>query len=92
MGFKKSKAFIDSCPVLDDPALGLPGEVGEVLEIIKKSRRPGKYNQPIDKNKLALECYDVYFYLVRILGDNGLVMADAVLLGEEKLTKRFEND
>lgn len=92
MGFKTSKAFIDKCPVLDDPALGLPGEVGEVLEIIKKSRRPGKYNQPIVLDKLALECYDVYFYLVRILGDNGLTMADAVRLGEEKLTKRFEND
>ncbi len=92
MGFKKSKAFIDSCPFLDDPVLGLPGEVGEVIELIKKERRQGKYHQPIDLDKLALECYDVYFYLVRLLGVYGLTMSDAVRLGEEKLTKRFEND
>ena len=91
MGFKKSKAFIDSCPEFDDPALGLPGEVGEVLELIKKDRRPGDRRQPMDLDKLSLECYDVYFYLVRILNKYGLTMADAVRLGEEKLTKRFAN-
>lgn len=89
MGFKTSAAFINKCPVFDDPALGLPGEVGEVLELIKKDRREGERRQPIDLDKLAVECYDVYFYLTRILGNYNLTMADAVRLGEDKLSKRF---
>lgn len=89
MGFKKSKTFIDACPEFDDPALGLPGEVGEVLELIKKDRRPGDRRQVMDTQKLALECYDVYFYLVRILNKYDLTMADAIIAGEDKLSKRF---
>jgi NTP pyrophosphatase (non-canonical NTP hydrolase) len=91
MKFKKAKKFIDSCPMFDDSALGLAGEVGEVIELIKKDRRPDDRRQVMDKEKLALECYDVFFYLTRVLSQYDIDWNTAVKAGEDKLTKRFNN-
>jgi NTP pyrophosphatase (non-canonical NTP hydrolase) len=59
MDFKKYEDFCRGMPDFDDAALGLPGEVGEVLELIKKDRRTGEYRQPLDLKKFKAELGDL---------------------------------
>lgn len=88
MGFKKYEEFVKTMPDFDDAALGLPGEVGEVLELIKKDRRTGEYRQPLDKEKFKAECGDVLFYLTRLAYKNDVTLKEVAEYNVEKLTKR----
>lgn len=90
MKFKDYELFVKSCPSFDDPALGLPGEVGEVLELIKKDRRPGDRKQPIDKEHLTLELGDILFYVVRVAELYGIPFNDIPKGNKKKLTERFD--
>ena len=42
---------------------GLPGETGEVLELLKKAQRDQKDIKLVDKKELTKELGDVFFYL-----------------------------
>jgi NTP pyrophosphatase (non-canonical NTP hydrolase) len=66
---------------------GLAGEVGEVLEPIKKNIRDGR---PIDKVDLANELGDVLYYLTRIARHYGLTLDDVMTTNHEKLSARYE--
>ena len=88
MGFKKYEEFVKTMPDFDDAALGLPGEVGEVLELVKKDRRTGQYRQPLDPEKFMGECGDVLFYLTRLIYKNGLTLKEVAEFNKEKLLKR----
>lgn len=67
-------------------AMGLAGEAGEVLEVIKKHTM---YNNPLDLEKAIKELGDVMFYLEGLMGELG-VNADIVRNANiEKLTKRY---
>lgn len=88
MGFNKYEEFVKSMPDFDDAALGLPGEVGEVLELVKKDRRTGDYRQPLDPEKFMGECGDVLFYLTRLIYKNGLSLKEVAEFNKEKLLKR----
>lgn len=66
-------------------ALGLGGESGEVLELIKKAYRSG---QPVDRVKVAMECGDVLWYVGRLMDRVGLTIEDAANLARLKLTAR----
>ena len=50
-------------------ALGVAGEVGEVVDIVKKSHF---YNKPIDHAHLEEEIGDVMFYMVNLASYYGL--------------------
>ena len=67
-------------------ALGLGGEVGEVLEKIKKSHRDGV----LDVRQLELELGDVMWYLSRLANFHGLTLRDAIAANIEKLSSRRE--
>lgn len=88
MGFNKYQSFVEKMPDFDDAALGLPGEVGEVLELIKKDRRVGEYRQPLDREKFMAEVGDVLFYLTRLAYKNGVSLKEVADFNVEKLTKR----
>jgi NTP pyrophosphatase (non-canonical NTP hydrolase) len=88
MGFRKYQEFVESMPDFDDAALGLPGEVGEVLELVKKDRRTGEYRQPLDHVKFTAELGDVLFYLTRLAYKNGIDLKDIADYNVHKLTKR----
>lgn len=90
MNFNDYEAFVRKCPDFDDAALGLPGEVGEVLELVKKDRRIGDARQPLDKDKFLKECGDVLFYLVRLGYKNGLTFEEIVEGNVKKLSKRHD--
>lgn len=77
-------------PLYDDPVLGLAGEVGEVIELIKKDRRPGDRRKELSKDDLKKELGDVLWYLTRIASENQISLLDIAITNVEKLTKRHK--
>lgn len=67
-------------------ALGLAGECGEVVDIIKKHTQFGK---PLDDNKLKEELGDILWYMAIILTDIGSSFEEVMQLNQNKLEKRF---
>lgn len=66
-------------------SLGLPGEVGEVIEHIKKEIRG---DGPLDREKLKLELGDVQHYLCRIARRYGISMQEILAGNVEKIEAR----
>ena len=67
-------------------ALGLGGESGEVLDIIKKSIRD---EHPIDLEHLKEELGDVLWYVANIASATGIDLNDILKFNIDKLTKRY---
>lgn len=88
MNFSDYEDKVLKMPLYDDPVLGLPGEVGEVTELIKKDRRPGDRRKEINKDDLKKELGDVLWYLTRTAGTYGISLADIAETNIDKLTKR----
>lgn len=88
--------FCESTDVAKDPirqwtypqdmyyALGLGGEVGEVLEKVKKCHRDGV----LDVRQLELELGDVMWYLSRLANFHGLTLRGIIAANIEKLSSR----
>tara|TARA_B100001094_G_scaffold65503_2_gene61603 strand:+ start:12759 stop:13118 length:360 start_codon:yes stop_codon:yes gene_type:complete len=70
-----------------EAAMGLSGEAGEVLEIIKKRVYYGK---PYSLN-LADELGDTLHYLARMCELNGLTLEQVAERNLQKLNKRYSN-
>lgn len=68
--------------------LGLAGEVGEVVELIKKDRFQG---QPLDRDKLCKELGDVLWYLTDLAAQNGLTLQQVAETNSAKLRARYPN-
>jgi len=66
-------------------ALGLPGEVGETIELIKKELRG---DGPLDKAKLTLELGDVLHYLCRIAQHYDISLNEIMVGNIEKIEAR----
>ena len=64
---------------------GLGGETGEVLEILKKSVRDGKF----DKDHLTEELGDVFYYLTMICTVHKISLREVVDMNIDKLEKRY---
>jgi NTP pyrophosphatase (non-canonical NTP hydrolase) len=67
-------------------ALGLAGECGECVELIKKHRFHGK---PYHPDALAAELGDVLFYLAVCAHEAGLSLADIAEANHAKLAARY---
>jgi NTP pyrophosphatase (non-canonical NTP hydrolase) len=82
----------EGCVHRDDtyPFLGLSGETGEVLELVKKSwRKEGpQWADVVDVDKLRDELGDVLWYVTRCLHVLDVSLADAMVLNMRKLEKR----
>lgn len=65
-------------------SVGLGGETGEVLEILKKNVRDGK----LDLVHLTEELGDVLFYLTMICNRHGIKLNDVMETNVSKLTAR----
>lgn len=62
-GWKDRRGRLSHHAGLTIACLGLSGETGEVVDLVKKHMESGK---PIDRAKLAYELGDVLHYLVRV--------------------------
>lgn len=67
-------------------ALGVGGEAGEVMEIIKKGHRPGK---DVDVPHLKEEIGDVLWYLAVLADYYDLDLEEIALENLDKLAKRY---
>ena len=67
-------------------ALGVGGEAGEVMEIIKKGHRPGK---SVDIPHLKEEIGDVLWYLATLADTYGLDFDGIAIENIAKLQKRY---
>lgn len=76
----------DSNPLMI--ALGVGGEAGEVLEIIKKGNRPGK---TVDVEHLKEEIGDVLWYLANLADYYDLDLEEIAMSNIEKLALRYGN-
>lgn len=70
------------------PALGLGGEAGEVIDLIKKQMR--RQTQPDQDwlQELKLELGDVLWYLTRMAHTAGFTLEDIAAANTEKLNAR----
>ena len=67
-------------------AMGLAGESGEVVDLIKKHVING---HELDRDKLLEECGDALFYMVEILATAGFTIEDALAHSLTKLSARY---
>lgn len=72
--------------VLVKDALGLAGEVGEVVELIKKHRFHGL---PLDVERVKSELGDVLWYLADLASECGLPLCDVAHANVQKLSTRY---
>lgn len=75
-------------PLYDDVVLGLVGEVGEVIEHVKKDRRAGDKRKPLTREKLVDEGGDVLWYLTRLFGEHGITLDEVMAYNVNKLEAR----
>lgn len=71
--------------------LGLPGEVGEVLELLKKAQRDKKSVLKVNKKKLVKEIGDVLYYMMMICRRQDIDPQDVINTNVKKLERRFKN-
>lgn len=90
MKANKYQKQVAEMPLYDDPILGLMGEVGEVVEHIKKDRRPedSGRRKPLTREKLIDEGGDVLWYLTRLFSEHDIKLSEVMEHNIEKLTKR----
>lgn len=70
-------------------AMGLIGEVGEVVDIIKKHFGHGK---PLNEEHLTEELGDVLWYVNQIANNFGLDIKTIIRYNINKLTRRYPNE
>ena len=83
----RAERFVNNIELLH-ACLGLSGETGEVVDIIKKHVAYGK---DIDKQELLLELGDTLHYLSRIVDLCGFTLDEVMQGNIDKLNKRYPN-
>lgn len=66
--------------------LGLGGEAGECLDLVKKSRRD---QVPLDQTRLVEELGDVCWYVANICNELGISIDTVLELNKKKLERRY---
>ena len=87
----RNSPHIDTDPIqtkLCLGAMGLAGEVGEVVDLLKKHLFHGK---ELDRDKLIIELGDVRWYMEYLLLAIGLTIEEVEAKNTEKLLKRYPN-
>jgi NTP pyrophosphatase (non-canonical NTP hydrolase) len=67
-------------------ALGMAGETGETVDIVKKHVIYGK---PLDKNKVIEECGDILYYMAVLLDTVDSNIDEAIFENYKKLSARY---
>lgn len=71
---------------LTNGALGLAGEAGEVVDLIKKHVQ---YNKPLDLDEVREELGDLLWYVALIIYDLDLTFEEIMAKNIDKLDMRF---
>lgn len=71
-------------------ALGLAGETGEVVELVKKHHRDGpRHDYP---SSMAKELGDVLWYVAQLCDAHGLSLSEVMAINIEKLADRLKRN
>jgi NTP pyrophosphatase (non-canonical NTP hydrolase) len=71
--------------------MGLAGESGEVIDLLKKVLHTGKPYDEETRHKLQLEIGDVLFYIYALCDVLNLSIVHILSLNKEKLEARYPN-
>jgi len=71
--------------------LGLSGETGEVVDLVKKVVMQGKPFSDDIQNKLVEEAGDILFYLTMLCDALDIDLAQVQKLNQQKLSKRYNS-
>ena len=74
--------------VCSNMCMGLAGESGEVIDLLKKHVWQGK---ELDINDLIEEIGDVLWYVANLCNVNNITMEECMLTNVNKLRKRYPN-
>jgi NTP pyrophosphatase (non-canonical NTP hydrolase) len=85
--FKKHEMLYPEQAELLDWGLGMAGEVGEVVELLKHHIFHG---EKLDRMKMTKELGDVFWYLTAIASSLNIQMDNVMLLNVYKLRHRYE--
>lgn len=77
---------LDTKDVLINAVMGLCGESGEVIDMVKKHLAQG---HELDRDKMVLELGDVAWYLAEAATALGVTLEDVMEANIEKLRKRY---
>lgn len=77
---------LDNKDVLINAVMGLCGESGEVIDMVKKHLAQG---HELDKDKMVLELGDVAWYLAEAATALGVTLEDVMVANIDKLRKRY---
>ncbi len=79
---------LDSRDVLINAVMGLCGEAGEAIDLVKKHLAQG---HDLDKEHFAKELGDIAWYLAEGATAIGMDLEDILVANIEKLKKRYPN-
>lgn len=85
---KRTAQGMEDPQMLANWGLGLAGEAGEVIEVIKKHLYHGK---DLDKSALIKELGDVLWYVAAICSQVGIDLEDVAERNVDKLSARYPN-
>ena len=88
LAMKTLNPELDTDNVLINGAMGLCGEAGEVIDIIKKWHAQG---HPLDRDKIVKELGDVTWYIAEIAHALGVSLEEVLEKNIEKLKERYPN-
>lgn len=83
---QRTSADKDPVDKIHNGCLGLCGEAGECIDILKKYMHQG---HPLDKDKLIDEISDVLWYVAELSTGLGVPMGDIAQHNIEKLQSRY---
>lgn len=85
----------DTCTYRDDiyPVLGLAGETGEFVELVKKAWRDHNelWAEHVNQDKVISELGDIIWYITRIAHRFGWSLDTVLKYNQQKLEDRREN-
>lgn len=88
MNFRDYQKEVVGMPIYDNVLYGLIGELGECIELIKKSERQGAKKQMFTHERIEEEFSDILWYLARAMAQYGVDMNEAAKNNIIKLKKR----
>lgn len=86
LALRTAKTDLSDREILINAVMGLCGESGEVIDIVKKHIY---HNHPLDREKLAKELGDVAWYLARTASVLGYGLDDIFRMNVDKLKARY---
>lgn len=92
LAMRTAPKFYDYFDGVENAALGLCGESGEIIDLIKKVKYQGHPFNSATKKELIKEAGDQLWYIALLCESLGITLEDAATINIEKLRKRYPGE